>query len=94
MESLLAYFDRLHTWLKEVMDLHMASISRSSNRIIQLLTVVSSIFLPLTFISSIYGMNFKYMPELQHPLGYLGVLLVMATVGIGSLLFMKRRKWF
>lgn len=94
VESLLAYFDRLHTWLKEVMDLHMASISRSSNRIIQLLTVISSIFLPLTFISSIYGMNFEYMPELKHPLGYLGVLLVMAIVGIGSLLFMKRRRWF
>lgn len=94
LESLLAYFDRLHAGLKEVMDLHMASISRSSNRVIQLLTVISTIFLPLTFISSIYGMNFEHMPELKHPLGYVGALLVMATVGIGSLLFMKRRRWF
>lgn len=94
VESLLEYYDRLHMWLKEVMDLHMAAISRSSNRIIQLLTVISSIFLPLTFISSIYGMNFKHMPELNHPLGYVAVLLVMAAVGIGSLIFMKRRNWF
>lgn len=94
VESLLAYYDRLHMWLKEVMDLHMANITRSSNRVIQLLTVISSIFLPLTFISSIYGMNFKFMPELNHPLGYAAVLLVMAAVGLGSLWFMKRRKWF
>lgn len=94
VESLLAYFDRLHLGLKEVMDLHMAAISRSSNRVIQLLTVISTIFLPLTFISSIYGMNFEYMPELRHPLGYAGALLVMAAVGIGSLLYMKHRRWF
>lgn len=94
IEGLIEYYDRLHMWLKEVMDLHMASLTRSSNRIIQILTVVSSIFLPLTFISSIYGMNFKHMPELNHPLGYFTVLLIMAAVGLGSLWFMKRRKWF
>lgn len=94
VEGLLGYYDRLHLWLKEVMDLHMANVSRNGNRIMQLLTVIATIFLPLTFISSVYGMNFDNMPELKHPLGYFAVLTLMFVVGAGSLLFMKRRKWF
>ncbi|MBP6016494.1 MAG: hypothetical protein KA586_07215 [Candidatus Promineofilum sp.] len=94
VESLLAYYDRLHLWLKEVMDLHMANVSRNANRVMQLLAVIATIFLPLTFISSVYGMNFVYMPELKHPLGYVFALSLMLFVAVGSLVFMKRRKWF
>ncbi len=94
VESLLAYYDRLHLWLKEVMDLHMANVGRNANRVMQLLAVIATIFLPLTFISSVYGMNFVNMPELKHPLGYVFALSLMLAVAIGSLLFMKRRRWF
>lgn len=94
VERVLDYYDRLHAWLKEVMDLHMASVSRSSNRVMQLLTVIATIFLPLTFISSVYGMNFTYMPELNHPWAYPLVLLLMLSVGVGLVLFMKHRRWF
>lgn len=94
VESLLAYHDRLHLWLKEVMDLHMANVGRNANRVMQLLAVIATIFLPLTFISSVYGMNFVYMPELKHPLGYVFALSLMLVVAVGSLVFMKRRKWF
>lgn len=94
VEGLLGYYDRLHMWLKEVMDLHAANVSRNGNRIMQVLTVIATIFLPLTFISSVYGMNFENMPELEHPLGYFGVLTVMFVIGVGSLFYMKRRKWF
>ena len=94
VEGLLGYYDRLHLWLKEVMDLHMANVSRNANRIMQLLTVIATIFLPLTFISSVYGMNFENMPELKHPLGYIGALGLMFLVAAGSLFFMKQRKWF
>lgn len=94
VEGLLGYYDRLHMWLKEVMDLHAANVGRNANRIMQLLTVIATIFLPLTFISSVYGMNFENMPELKHPLGYFGALGIMFLVAAGSLLYMKRRKWF
>jgi magnesium transporter len=94
VHDLLGYYDRLHQWLKEVMDLHMANVSRSANRVIQLLTVIATIFLPLTFISSLYGMNFRYMPELEWRYGYLAVLLLMLMLGLGLIGFMKRRNWF
>lgn len=94
VEGLLGYYDRLHMWLKEVMDLHAANVSRNANRIMQVLTVIATIFLPLTFISSVYGMNFENMPELKHPLGYFSVLTLMFMIGVGSLFYMKRRKWF
>lgn len=92
--EMLDYYDRLHLWMKEVMDLHMANVSRKANRIMQLLTVIATIFLPLTFISSLYGMNFQYMPELGWRLGYPAALLLMAVVAFGLIAFMKRRKWF
>jgi magnesium transporter len=94
VHDLLDYYDRLHLWMKEVMDLHMANVSRSANRVTQLLTVIATIFLPLTFISSVYGMNFRYMPELEWRFGYLLVLLLMLTVALGLIAFMKRRGWF
>lgn len=92
--EMLAYYDRLHLYMKEIMDLHMANVTRNANRVMQLLTVIATIFLPLTFISSVYGMNFKYMPELNSVFGYPAVLLLMASVAIGLILFMKRRNWF
>jgi magnesium transporter len=94
VHDLLDYYDRLHLWMKEVMDLHMANVSRSANRVMQLLTVIATIFLPLTFISSVYGMNFRYMPELEWRFGYLLVLLLMLAVALGLIAFMKRRGWF
>jgi magnesium transporter len=94
VHDLLDYYDRLHLWMKEVMDLHMANVSRSANRVMQLLTVIATIFLPLTFISSVYGMNFRYMPELEWRFGYPLVLLLMLTVALGLIAFMKRRGWF
>ena len=72
----------------------MASVSRRANKVMQLLTVVATIFLPLTFITSLYGMNFVNMPELREPWGYPAVLLVLLVVAVGSLIYMKRRDWF
>lgn len=94
VSEMLDYYDRLHLWMKEVMDLHMANVGRSANKVMQLLTIIATIFLPLTFISSVYGMNFVHMPELAWRFGYPAALLVMASVAIGLIIFMKRRKWF
>jgi magnesium transporter len=94
IETLLANYDRLRAMLKEVMDLHMGNVERNTGRVNQLLTVIATVFLPITFIASIYGMNFDYMPELHWRWGYPAVLLLMATVAGALLLFMKRRGWF
>lgn len=92
--GLLEHYTRLRVWLNEIMDLHLANVERNTARVNQLLTVIATIFLPITFIASVYGMNFEYMPELSWRWGYPVVLLVMATVAVGLALYMKRRKWF
>ncbi len=94
IESLLAFYDRLRLMMTEIMSLHMAAVERNTSRVNQLLTVIATIFLPITFIASIYGMNFVYMPELKQPWGYPAVLTLMAVVAISLILFMKRRRWF
>ena len=81
------------------MDLYVSSITMRTNEIMRVLTVISSIFIPLTFIAGVYGMNFDRsssvlnMPELSSPIGYPVVLLVMAAVAGGMLLFFKRKRW-
>lgn len=94
IETLLDYYDRLRLLLKEVMDLHMGNVERNTGRVNQMLTIIATVFLPITFIASIYGMNFDYMPELQQPWAYPAVLMLMAIVAISLLIFMKRRRWF
>jgi magnesium transporter len=59
----------------------------------KVLTVIATIFMPLTLISSIYGMNFHYMPELEWRWGYPAVLVVMALIGIGMFGSIRARKW-
>jgi magnesium transporter len=63
------------------------------NEIMKVLTVVSSIFIPLTFIVGVYGMNFKYMPELEYPYGYYTVVLIMILIGVGLLSYFIKRGW-
>jgi magnesium transporter len=81
------------------MDLYVSSLTMRTNEIVRVLTVISSIFIPLTFIAGVYGMNFDRsssvlnMPELSSPIGYPVVLLVMAAVAGGMLLYFKRRHW-
>jgi len=59
----------------------------------KVLTIISTIFIPLTFIAGVYGMNFKNMPELNWPLGYIYVLLLMALVFVFMINYFKRKKW-
>lgn len=72
-------------------------ISLSSNRmntIMKTLTVITTIFMPLTFIAGIYGMNFNYMPELEWNWGYFAVLGVMLCIGLGMFAWFRRKGWF
>ena len=77
----------------QVRDLYHAQLEVRQNRIMTLLTVVTTIFMPLTLIAGWYGMNFRYMPELASPLGYPIVIVVSIAVAVGCLLFFKRKKW-
>lgn len=77
-----------------LLDLYMNSTSNKMNEIMKVLTIMSAIFIPLTFIAGVYGMNFINMPELQTKNGYFIVLGVMFAVFIGMVVFLKRKKWF
>jgi magnesium transporter len=64
------------------------------NDIMMVLTIISTIFIPLSFIAGFYGMNFAYMPELTSPFGYPILIMVMISIGIGMLMFFKYKDWF
>ncbi len=77
-----------------LMDIYLSSVSNKMNEIMKVLTVISSIFIPLTFIAGIYGMNFENMPELKTRIGYFVCLAVMLTVAIVQLTLFWRKGWF
>lgn len=79
--------------LSGVHDLYLSEISYKTNKVIQTLTIVSTIFIPLTFLSGVYGMNFDNMPELHWKYGYFFLLGFMALVAIGLVYLFHRRKW-
>jgi len=75
------------------MEAYVSVVSNRLNEIMKTLTVITTIMMPLTLIASIYGMNFKHMPELEHKFGYPSVILTMSLLTIGMLIYFKRRKW-
>lgn len=77
-----------------LMELHMANNANRMNEVMKTLTIIATIFIPLTFLAGIYGMNFQYMPELQLSWAYPVLMGFMLVVGVGMYLYMKRRKWF
>jgi magnesium transporter len=76
-----------------MLDIYMSNINFRTNEIMKVLTIVSTIFVPLTFITSIYGMNFDYMPELRFYLGYPIMMGVMAILSFCMLYYFRRQKW-
>lgn len=74
-------------------DLYMTSISNRMNEIMKVLTIIGTIFIPLTFVAGVYGMNFEYMPELEVWYAYPLVMTFMALVGIGLLFYFRRKEW-
>lgn len=77
----------------QAFNLYYTLVGERTNYVVTKLTVISAIFPPLTLIAGIYGMNFKYMPELSHPLGYPATLAAMATIALGELIYFKRKGW-
>jgi magnesium transporter len=76
-----------------LLELYDSRVSQRMNEVIKVLTIISTIFIPLTFIAGIYGMNFKFMPELSWEWGYYFTLMLMIVAGIGMIIFFKRKKW-
>lgn len=83
----------LRDYTMQVRDLYHAQLEVRQNRIMTLLTVITTIFMPLTLIVGWYGMNFRYMPELEWRFGYPVVIIVSISVAVACLLFFKRKKW-
>lgn len=77
-----------------LMDMYMTSVSNKMNEVMKVLTVIATIFIPLTFIAGVYGMNFEYMPELKWKFGYMGVWGLMIGTFIVMIIYFKRKKWF
>ncbi len=76
-----------------MIDVYLSNINIRTNDIMKVLTIVSTIFVPLTFLSSLYGMNFDYMPELHTKWGYPTAIFAMLCVAGGMLLFFRKKKW-
>jgi magnesium transporter len=76
-----------------MLDIYLSSISNRLNSVMKVLTIIATIFMPLTFIAGIYGMNFKYMPELEWRWGYPVIWLVIVLIGASMVIFFKKRKW-
>ncbi|MHC4166594.1 MAG: magnesium/cobalt transporter CorA [Planctomycetota bacterium] len=76
-----------------MLDIYLSSISNRMNAVMKVLTIIATIFIPLTFVAGIYGMNFKYMPELEWRWGYAVALLVMAVIAAGMIVYFRKKKW-
>ena len=76
-----------------MLDIYMSSVSNKMNEVMKVLTIFAAIFIPLTFIAGVYGMNFQYMPELSLPWAYPAIWIVIILVGVTLLVYFKHRKW-
>jgi magnesium transporter len=85
--------ETLRDMLSGMLDIYLSSISNRMNEVMKVLTIIATIFIPLTLIAGIYGMNFQYMPELQWRWAYPMVWLVMIVIGGLMLLYFRRKKW-
>ena len=79
--------------LSDMLDIYLSSVSNKTNEIMKVLTMFSTIFIPLTFITGVYGMNFKNMPELSWKWGYPVAWMIMGAVTLFMFIYFKRKKW-
>ncbi len=88
-ESIESYRDLLGS----IKDLYMNAVSMKMNEVMKVLTIISTIFIPITFIAGVYGMNFDFMPELHYKYSYLIAWAIMIIMAIIMIIFFKRKKW-
>jgi magnesium transporter len=85
--------EALRDMIGGMLDIYLSSVSNSMNEVMKVLTIIATIFIPLTFIAGIYGMNFERMPELKVPWAYPAVWGVMGVVGLLMVIYFKRKRW-
>ena len=83
----------LRDMVESTLSTYLSSVSNRMNEVMKVLTLIATIFIPLTFIAGIYGMNFANMPELQWRYGYFGILIIMAVIGISLVVYFRRKSW-
>ena len=76
-----------------MLDIYLSSVSNRLNAVMKVLTIIATIFMPLTFIAGVYGMNFKYMPELEWHWGYPAIMVLMLVISLLMLWFFRKKKW-
>lgn len=91
--KMLTLYTQLLEEVTNLMNLYMSFSAQKTNEVVKVLTIFSVFFMPLTFIVGVYGMNFKFMPELQQKWGYPGVMLLMLFVTVFIYAWFKKKKW-
>ena len=80
--------------LSSLLDLYLSVASNRMNEVMKVLTIIATIFIPLTFLAGLYGMNFDFMPELRWRWGYFIILGIMTAIGMCMIFYFRRKKWF
>ncbi|MDI9355977.1 MAG: magnesium/cobalt transporter CorA [Chitinophagaceae bacterium] len=94
LDHIISHFNTARDILKDLMDLNNANLNNETNRIMKALTILSGIFIPLTFITGIYGMNFDFIPYIHDSSAFYLLCFIMGAFAFASFLFMKKMKWF
>jgi len=85
--------ETLRDTVSGMLDIHLSSVSNRMNEVMKVLTITATIFIPLTFVAGIYGMNFTHMPELKWSFGYFGALGIMGIIAGAMIVYFRRKKW-
>jgi len=85
--------DQLRDAITALLDAHVSILTMRTNEVMRVLTIIASIFIPMTFVASIYGMNFDHMPELAEPWGYPAALAAMLAIGLALVFYFWRKRW-
>ena len=94
LSNAIVTLENYREWLTNILDVNLSFLSHQMNKVMKILAIISSIFIPLTFIAGIYGMNFEFMPELGKPWAYPIVLCCMGFIASLMIIFFKIRRWF
>ena len=86
-------YDQAHDDVAGLLNIYLSLSAQKTNEVMKVLTIFSVFFMPLTFIVGVYGMNFKFMPELNEKWGYPGVLTLMVVVSVGVYIWFKKKRW-
>ncbi|MEA1978382.1 MAG: CorA family divalent cation transporter, partial [Chloroflexota bacterium] len=94
LESLWQVFLRLSDWWDVLLNIHRTTVGERTSSIIYVLTILSAIFLPITFFSSVYAMRFEHIPGVDMPFGFYGMMLIMIGIVAAMLWYMRKKGWF